>query len=123
MISLISSCRKGCCEKHFKWSEDCAQKSELGGDAMGAATVATTSATVSTAQATFANKPLTSPTLNINAAADDSGEFYPVFSSGSTVCRHIDAGRPPSWMTGSYLKSSKSGCCKSYAFEWDYDKW
>ena len=56
----------------------------------------------------------------MSAYESEDGQFFPVFSDGVTYCHNV--GTPPGWMSGDFLKYSKSECCQSYAFEWDYEK-
>jgi hypothetical protein len=54
------------------------------------------------------------------AFSDESSQFYPIFKVGATICQNV--GMAPSWMSGNYLKDTKSQCCQSFAFQWDYNE-
>ena len=113
---------KECCAEHYGWSQDCIPNS---------ITQVTATALPVAATETFA-----SPTLGENSTSDELNasdavyqveldavyrveEFFPVFDGGTTFCQNV--GTPPAWMTGNFLKETKSECCQNYAFQWDYD--
>mmetsp|Transcript_43344 Transcript_43344/g.77906 ORF Transcript_43344/g.77906 Transcript_43344/m.77906 type:complete len:815 (-) Transcript_43344:179-2623(-) len=117
-----------CCEEHYGWSQDCIANSIK---------QATATAPPATAPPVAATESFASPTLDENSASDELNasdavyqveldavyrveEFFPVFDGGITFCQNI--GTPPAWMTGNFLKETKSECCQNYAFQWDYDK-
>lgn len=107
-----------CCKFNFSWLtvEDCVSTA-----AAPTTATSTTASTTTAGTTTSTTRASTTTAAKANADQpipyDQSTLFFPLFESGITKCKN--EGTPTSWLSLTDFKDTLSGCCRSYASNYD----